>query len=126
MIEIIVSSVVYIIDFLLMFIFSKTYPDAILLFQIFSLISLFIFYMLRYRKKYISFKLILISFLIFLISGIFIYALLKTGKYTLGKDFAALGAFLGIMFFYIINLLFIVILLLMNLLKFIVNKIKKV
>lgn len=126
MLEIVVSGIIYIIDILLMFIFIKIYPDAVLLFQIFSFISLFIFYMVRYRKKYISFKVILISFLMFLVSGIIMYILLKTERYTLGQDFGALGAFLGIMFFYIIDLLFIGVLLLMNLLKFIVNKIKKV
>ena len=69
---------------------------------------------------------ILTSFLIFLVSAVVMYILLKSEKYTLGTDIGALGTFLGIMFFYIIDALYIVILLLMNLLKFIVNKIKKV
>lgn len=126
MLEIVVTGIVCIIDFILMIIFVKDYSDAVLLFQIFSFISLFIFYMFRYKKKYISYKVIITSFLIFLVSSVVMYILLKSEKYTLGTDIGALGTFLGIMFFYIIDALYIVILLLMNLLKFIVNKIKKV
>ena len=126
MLEIVVTGIVCIIDFILMIIFVKDYSDAVLLFQIFSFISLFIFYMFKYKKKYISYKVILTSFLIFLVSAVVMYILLKSEKYTLGTDIAALATFLGIMFFYIIDALYIVILLLMNLLKFIVNKIKKV
>ena len=126
MLEIVVTGIVCIIDFILMIIFVKDYSDAVLLFQIFSFISLFIFYMFKYKKKYISYKVILTSFLIFLVSAVVMYILLKSEKYTLGPDIGALGTFLGIMFFYIIDALYIVILLLMNLLKFIVNKIKKV
>ena len=126
MLEIVITSIVCIIDFILMIIFVKDYSDAVLLFQIFSFISLFIFYMFRYKKKYISYKAILTSFLIFLVSAVVMYILLKSEKYTLGTDIGALGTFLGIMFFYIIDALYIVILLIMNLLKFIVNKIKKV
>ena len=126
MLEIVVTGIVCIIDFILMIIFVKDYSDAVLLFQIFSFISLFIFYMFKYKKKYISYKVILTSFLIFLVSAVVMYILLKSEKYTLGTDIGALCTFLGIMFFYIIDALYIVILLLMNLLKFIVNKIKKV
>ena len=126
MLEIVVTGIVCIIDFILMIIFVKDYSDAVLLFQIFSFISLFIFYMFKYKKKYISYKVILTSFLIFLVSAVVMYILLKSEKYNLGTDIGALGTFLGIMFFYIIDALYIVILLLMNLLKFIVNKIKKV
>jgi hypothetical protein len=126
MLEIVVTSLVCIIDFILMIIFVKDYSDIVLLFQIFSFISLFIFYMFRYKKKYISYKVILASFLIFIVSAILMYVLLKSEKYTLGTDINVLGSILGIIFFYIIDALYIVILLLMNLLKFIVNKIKKV
>lgn len=126
MLEIVVTGIVCIIDFILMIIFVKDYSDVVLLFQIFSFISLFIFYMFKYKKKYISYKVILTSFLIFLVSAVVMYILLKSEKYTLGTDIGALATFLGIMFFYIIDALYIVILLLMNLLKFIVNKIKKV
>lgn len=126
MLEIVVTSLVCIIDFILMIIFVKDYSDIVLLFQIFSFISLFIFYMFRYKKKYISYKVILTSFLIFIVSAILMYVLLKSEKYTLGTDINVLGLILGIIFFYIIDALYMVILLLMNLLKFIVNKIKKV
>ena len=108
-----------------MIIFVKDYSDAVLLFQIFSFISLFIFYMFKYKKKYISYKVILTSFLIFLVSAVVMYILLKSEKYTLGTDIGALGTFLGIMFFYIIDALYIVILLLMNLLKFYIGKCRK-
>lgn len=126
MLEIVVSGLVCIVNFIFMIIFVKDYSDAVLLFQIFSFISLFIFYMFRYKKKYISYKVILTSFLIFFISAVVMYILLKLEKFSLGNDIGALGAFLGIMFFYIIDALYIIILLLMNLLKFVVNKIKKV
>ena len=126
MLEIVVSGLVCIIDFIFMIIFVKDYSDLVLLFQIFSFISLFIFYMFRYKKKYISYKVILTSFIIFFISAVVMYILLKFEKFSLGSDIGALGAFLGIMFFYIIDALYIIILLLMNLLKFVVNKIKKV
>lgn len=109
--EIIAVSIINIITFMVMVFSVSHYADFTLVMQIVLLIGLLIFLLVRFQRKLIS-KGVILAFL--LCSAIeFLYA------FYMGLWHSSLGAF----FFFVNEIVFLALLLLINLLKFLLHRI---
>ena len=90
------------------------------------LICLFIFYLSRYRRKYIDKNTIFVYIICLFLQMILISILEKLGIYEVSPGFMGLGAgSLGVFFYFIFHILFIALIVVTNAVKYIINMIKK-
>lgn len=97
------------------------YADAVLIVSAIILMCLFIFYLVRYKGRYISKNTILIYALCVILQGILILILERFNIWQTSSGFMGLGIFI---YFSFLLLLFIL-LLIINMIKYIVKVLRK-
>lgn len=121
-----ITIVCNIILFLLLIFHVNEAADMILGISLITLICLFIFYLIRYRKKYIDKNIILIHIISLLLQMMLIYILGMLNIWEVSTGFMGLGggAF-GILIYFLFQILFISTIIIINIFKYIIYKIKK-
>lgn len=123
--EKIVTVICNVILFLLLVFNVNDYPDMVLGISLVVLICLIIFYLIRYRKKYIDKSTIIIYVTCLLLQILLIIILGKLGIWNVSSGFMGLGGGeFGIIFYFILHIGFVSLMLLINLLKYIIKKLK--
>ena len=121
-----ITIVCNIILFLLLIFHVNEAADMVLGISLITLICLFIFYLIRYRKKYIDKNIILIHIISLLLQMMLIYILGMLNIWEVSTGFMGLGggAF-GILIYFLFQILFISTIIIINIFKYIIYKIKK-
>lgn len=119
--EKIVTGISNIVLFLFLIVNVNDYADAVLIVSAIILMCLFIFYLVRYKGRYISRNTILIYALCVILQGILILILERFNIWQTSLGFMGLGIFI---YFSFLLLLFIL-LLIINMIKYIVKVLRK-
>ena len=124
--EKIITIICNMILFLLLIFNVNDYADMVLGISLVILICLFIFYLIRYKRKYIDKNTILV-YIICLFSQIILIGILeKLDIWKVSSGFMGLGGGpFGIFFYFICHILFIALTIITNVFKYIINMIKK-
>ncbi len=125
--EKIITIICNMILFLLLIFSINDYADMLLACCLVILICLFIFYLIRYRRKYIDKKVIFIYIICFIIQIALINILEKLHIWEVSSGFMGLGGgTFGILFYFIFHLSFIILIIVTNTFKYFINMIKKI
>jgi len=124
--ERIITIICNMILFLILICNVNHYADMVLLISSIVLICLFLFYLIRYRRKYID-KSTIVAHIICLILQIILIGILgKLDVWEVSSGFMGLGAgTLGVFFYFVFQTVFITLVIVTNVIKYIINKIKK-
>ena len=115
-----------IILFLLLIFHVNEAADMVVGITSITLICLFIFYLIRYRKKYIDKNIILIYIISLLLQMMLIYILGILNIWEVSSGFMGLGGGpFGVLIYFIFQIFFIGIIIIINIFKYIIYKIKK-
>lgn len=121
-----ITIVCNIILFLLLIFHVNEAADMVLGISSITLICLFIFYLIRYRKKYIDKNIILIHIISLLLQMMLIYILGMLNIWEVSTGFMGLGGGpFGVLIYFIFQIFFIGIIIIINIFKYIIYKIKK-
>lgn len=124
--EKIVTIICNMILFLILIFNVNDYADMALGICSVILICLFIFYLSRYRRKYIDKNTIFVYIICLFLQMILIGILEKLGIWEVSSGFMGLGGGpFGIFFYFIFHILFIALIIATNAVKYIINMIKK-
>lgn len=123
--EKIITIVCNIISFLLLIIFINDYAGIVVGMTLLILISLLIFYIIKYRKKYIDKNVICVFLLCLFLQYILIYLLKIFDIFEVSSGYMGLGGGgFGILFYQFIYIIFSGLIIVINMFKFILNKIR--
>lgn len=121
-----ITIVCNIILFLLLIFHVNEAADMVLGISSITLICLFIFYLIRYRKKYIDKNIILIHIISLLLQMMLIYILGMLNIWEVSTGFMGLGGGgFGVLIYFLFQILFIGTIIIINIFKYIIYKIKK-
>lgn len=124
--EKIITIICNMILFLILIFNVNNYADMVLGICSVILICLFIFYLSRYRRKYIDKNTIFLYIICLFLQIILIGILEKLGIGKVSSGFMGLGGgTFGIFFYFIFHILFIALIIATNIVKYIINMIKK-
>ena len=107
-----------IILFLLMIFFVNDYADLVLGLSALVLFCLLFFFLIRYKKKMIDKKLIVLYIICLLLQYIIMLGLEKFDVWKISSGFMGLGGGpLGVFFYYVFQVIFIALIIIINIIK---------
>ena len=120
--EKIISIICNVILFSILIFNVNNYPSSVLVQSIIILISLYIFYLIRYRRKYIEKEIIILHIICLLIQYLLIIILKISNVWEVSSEFMGLGAGpLGMALYFVIQIIFIILNIITNIFKKIIN-----
>lgn len=119
-----ISAIVFIINFLMLFFTLRFNNDIILTIESLLLIFLYIYNLKKYKGKYIKFKIIVIDILMVVMQFLILLLLNKYDLITFPNGISgAVNSIYIIMFFYMIDIAYLALILVTNLIKLLIKKI---
>lgn len=120
---ILISSIIYLFLFLVFILLIRFGNMLVIILEIISLVFLFIYMLKKYSKKYISIKTILYIVLLSVIEFLLFLLLDKYHLIVYSSTYSgALNSILTIIYFFVIYVVFIIVLLNTNLVKYLFKK----
>lgn len=125
--ERIITIICNLILFLLLICNVNHYADMVLGISSIVLICLFLFYLIRYRRKYID-KSTIITYIICVILQIILIGILgKLDIWKVSSGFMGLGAGpFGVFFYFVFHIAAIALVIVTNVIKYVINKIRNI
>ena len=123
---IILPIIVFLINFLVLIFIVRYNIEIVILIEMLLLLFMYIYLIIKRKKDYINYKELLTTFLMIIVQIVlfFLFNMFDLIIFPSGLD-AAVKTLFGIMYFFVFDIAYLILLLMTNFIKFLIKKLKE-